>query len=165
MSATWVSYSFPLDGASGSAVVDIDAVRSGMLHDKPFLCTVDLSLLDADPGGQSTAVEDIILYTVEATLERLLTTRHGVRYVGRYTLGGHRVFCFYSPAPGRLEESIAAAMRGFPAYRYSVAILEDPDWAVYTTLLYPSTNEFEHIIAGHLGGAGEPLRPQLEPAI
>jgi len=38
-------------------------------------------------------------------------------------------------------------MGGFPAYAPVTAILDDPDWAVYSTLLYPSTSELERIIS------------------
>lgn len=147
MNATWVAYTFPLDGSIAYAVVDIDALRGGLLHGRRWLCTVDLQLLQPDRDGHVTEAEAVILSTIEATLERLLRARHDARFVGRYTLDGRRVFCFYSPGITRLRETVDAVMRSFPAYTPVTTILDDPDWAVYSTLLYPSTAELERIIA------------------
>ncbi len=147
MNATWIAYTFPLDGSIAYAVVDIDALRGGLLHGRPWLCTVDLPLLDPDYEGHVTEAEAVILSTIEATLERLLRARHDARFVGRFTLDGRRVFCFYSPGITLLQETVDAILGGFPAYTPVTTILDDPDWAVYSTLLYPSTSELERIIA------------------
>ena len=157
MSATWVYYTFPMEGLSGSIVVDIDALRSGALHDKRFLFTVDLALRFPGATGQSTPAENDTLYRIEAALEHRLAARSRASYVGRYTLDGHRVFCFYMPLPSMADAAVDDVMHAFPDYRAFTAALEDADWAVYTTFLYPSTRELEAIVE-------RPAAPPVEPS-
>ena len=130
-------------GKPALIALDVDARPAGDGKD-PHLCMVAMRLRQADADGFPSRKElDGPIAGVEEALARIAGKELGGRYVGRITSGGMVVYFCYVPNANIARERINAGLAAFNDYRFQFNAKNDPQWAEFFRILYPTAEEMQ----------------------
>jgi uncharacterized protein (TIGR01619 family) len=141
----WASYFANVNDRLASIALDLDLRGEAPNKSKPLLLWVWVYLRSPKPDGLSDDSEFDVLATIEDSLVKELGRACNAVESGRITSDGRREFYFYGADSINLDASISLVMKDFPQYQYHSSSQNDPQWAQYLNVLYPSEEDFEQI--------------------
>jgi regulator of RNase E activity RraB len=163
MTDRWDFYFLRVDDKPASIYLDLGAHESAPNPKLTHMAYVRLHMREARDDGLSSQTEFDALNAVEDALTAALVNEE-TNYVGRCTADFYRDFFFYVSQAQDWSSRVAACMRSFGNYRYEAGAREEPDWATYFSLLYPSDTDMESIENRHICEALERKGDKLSEA-
>lgn len=146
MAEDWNFYFSRVDGNLASVFVDLSFGAEHVDPARPAAVWLSVEMRGPRADGLSDNSEVEQLFAIGDALDAVAKAQDAL-FVGRVTHAGLRDFYFYaSPAAqGPLQEALNAAMAGFAPYHFESGVLEDPEWSVYRTFLFPDAFGMQQI--------------------
>ena len=167
MQEYWESYVKPIEGHK--AMVAFNAGVSDYVPDDSYMYVafVKVKLNTPKEDGLVNEEESNDVGFLEDRIEMECLRWKSGKYIGRIITQGEVNFIYYLKMDFEWLDTVKAAMKHFPEYKYEFGSRMDMEWEVYQKLLFPSIKEWQ-IIANHhscnnLKEQGDNLR--LERAI
>ncbi len=159
MAPNWHAYITDIEGQPASVAVDAAAAecdRKKLRH----LIVLRVQAAELRDNAFPSQEDFESVYALEEQIEKRLAGLD-TRYVGRLTVSGLFFLHFYSARPDehvRIIEELAVAEAGRGG---SVGVRDEPDWASYSNVLYPSSVQWQQIgdeqVLAALGKEGDDL--------
>jgi hypothetical protein len=92
-------------------------------------------LLDPEPSGLPSTIENAELSAIEDNLCGLLQTANESIFVAAITTSGMREFVFYTRDPDRVKQKVEQARSGIQNYQIQLLIQPDSEWNIYARLI------------------------------
>ncbi len=145
MSQDWASYFTNVNGKLASIRLDL-GVRAGVPdRDRPWLLWIWVYFNHPRQDGLSSDEESKRLWSLEDALTAALQNATNSAFVGCITTEGRREFYFYAKTPKGLKETASQCIGLSHGYEFWCEAKEDPKWAQYLDVLYPSEEQRELI--------------------
>src|SRR5215471_20405666 len=141
----WASYFANVNDKLASIALDLELRDQAPVKGKPHLLWVWVDLRSPKSNGLSDSGEFDALAAIEDELVRALGTACDAVEAGRITSNDRREFYFYGADCINFDASVSLVMKKFPQYKYHSGTQDDPQWAQYLNVLYPSEEDFEQI--------------------
>lgn len=161
MQEYWELYMKQIDGAIASVLVNAGISAELPSEDKLIVGFVKLAMKAPNDKGLISEEEEAQLSFIEDKIE-MESLRYRVgSYVGKIATNGELTFVYYLKYDFEWPDAVQAAMKEFPDYRYEYGSKADPEWEVYTRLLFPTPIEWQiiqnHKVCDHLKANGDTL--------
>ncbi len=142
----WDFYQFEAEGKPVSVMLDMALGKNAPMPDMPILVWLRLKL--QQPGEDGLAVREEVerLYELETVIEQELTGAFAAVFAGKITTAGFRDLYFYAEHEYGIAGVLEKFKSGYPEYQLSGGVKNDPDWAVYREIIYPSGPELHTIM-------------------
>ena len=144
MSDDWDFYFARIDEAPAAIFIDLGLRADVPVEKRPWLLWVWTQLMAPKADGLATNEEAAKLNAIGEALDPVVSATCGAQLVARVTGSGRREFYFYASEPGELPGAAAAAMKGFPDYKYDLGSTFQPEWDQYL-MLFPSAANLERM--------------------
>jgi regulator of RNase E activity RraB len=145
MSERWTFYFTNISTGVASVAVNLNARSEVRIHSYPWRLRVRVHFRSPRPDGLSSSEEAPTLFLIEDALKHQICRECSGIHCGRITSAGHREFYFYAKTNVGFRLAAQTAVKAFPDYRFELAESHDQDWQFYSSVLYPSDEEFERI--------------------
>src|SRR5262249_3139590 len=137
----WAFYFVNVNDKLASIALDLDLRGQAPVKSKPHLLWVWVYLRTPKPNGLSDNREFDAVAAIEDKLVQALSSGCNAVQAGRITSNGRREFYFYGADGINFDASVSLALNEFPQYRYESGSQDDPQWAQYLKVLYPSEED------------------------
>lgn len=145
MNDDWTSYFDKVDDDPASIFVNLALLADAPIRSKPWRLRVRIHFRNPRPDGLSDSEEAPTLFLIEDALNHQIIRECNAITPGRITTRGGRQFCYYAETNKNFRSAVAAALAGFPEYRFELAEKQDPEWEYYLRVLYPSSEQLQHV--------------------
>jgi hypothetical protein len=96
---------------------------------------IAVPLVDPEPSGLPSTIENAELSTIEDNLCGLLQTANESIFVAAITTSGMREFVFYTRDPERVKQRFEEARRRIQNHEIHLMIQPDSEWNIYARLI------------------------------
>lgn len=149
MQEYWEVYVKLIDGQK--AMVSFNAGVSDYVPDEeyPYVAFVKVTLHSPKEDGLANDEEANDIGFIEDRLEMELLRWRSGKYIGRIISANEVNFIYYLKMDFEWVDTVAAAMKHFPEYKYEFGSRVDSAWDVYQKLLFPTIKEWQIIVNHH----------------
>ncbi len=148
MQEYWELYMKTIDGNIASVLVNAGISADLPSEDKFTMGFIKLTMQAPNDKGMICEDEEAQLSFIEDKIEmEALRYRIG-NYVGKITSNGVITFIYYLKYDFEWPDVVQTAMKEFPEYSYEFGSKMDPQWEIYSKLLFPTPIEWQ-IIHNH----------------
>ncbi|MGA8741005.1 MAG: DUF695 domain-containing protein [Terracidiphilus sp.] len=96
---------------------------------------IAVPLLDPEPSGLPSTIENAELSTIEDNLCGLLQTANESIFVAAITTSGMREFVFYTRDPEQVKQKVEQARSHIQNHQIQLMIQPDSEWNIYARLI------------------------------
>jgi len=146
LQSNWDFYHFEADNIPVSVMLDMALGKLAPMPDKSMLIWFRLKL--QKPGEDGLAIRDEVerLFELETDIEQELTHSYAAVFAGKITTEGFRDLYFYADHDYGFTDLLEKIKIRYPEYHISGGVKDDPDWAVFREIIYPSKSELHTIM-------------------
>jgi uncharacterized protein (TIGR01619 family) len=158
----WEFYFSNVEGVLASFMVDLSLHETAPVAGKTNIVWLSIQMNNPREDGLASDEEFEKLNAMEYSVVQHFYRTYQAVYPGRVTTNGRRDIYFYLGDTSQYDKTVAAAMAGFPEYKFSHGSREDAAWKGYFNFLYPSPDQLQSI--KHRNATGQPEKNDASPS-